>query len=76
MEGRVAGEGHKKNTTLQKKVLIKKQRLKKNTIFFWRLKGALKTLKRKKKKRAQTKKNPEKGYAKKSTFFGRAQKKQ
>ena len=49
MEGRVAGEGHKKNTTLQKKVLIKKQWLKKNTIFFWRLKGAPKTLKRKKK---------------------------
>ena len=30
-------------------MLIKKQWLKKNTIFFWRLKGAPKTLKRKKK---------------------------
>jgi hypothetical protein len=29
MEGRPAGEGHKKKTTLQKNVLIKKQRLKK-----------------------------------------------
>jgi hypothetical protein len=73
MEGRVAGEGHKKNTTLQKKVLIKKQRLKKNTIFFWRLKGALKTLKRK--KGPKQKKTQKKGMQKRALFLEAHEKK-
>ena len=68
----MAGEGHEKNTTLQKKVLIKKQRLKKNTIFFWRLKGALKTLKRKK---GPKQKKPRKRVCKKEHFFWKGTKK-
>jgi hypothetical protein len=68
MEGRVAGEGHEKNTTLQKKVLIKKQRLKKNTIFIWRLKGAqnLGPSKKRRKKGSNEKKTHQKMGIKKS----------